>query len=58
MNKANRKRLAGYGLVLVGFVVLYVNFFVVREADEFYGVVAGTFLVGGFGLLIDKSSTQ
>ena len=57
MKKVIWRRLAGCGLVLIGFLILGYNFLVAREADELYGVVAGVFLIGGFGLLIDNSIT-
>ncbi len=54
MKTAVLKQLIGYGLFVIGFLILYIYFFVVREADKFYALVACLFFMGGVGLLTDK----
>lgn len=56
MHTALLKQLLGYTLFIVGFLILYFNFFIVRQADELYGIAAGVVILGGLGLITDNSS--
>jgi len=48
----------GYVLFAVGFLILYVDFFVVRQADRLYGIFAGIFFLAGLRVMFGKSATD
>jgi hypothetical protein len=48
----------GYALFALGFLILYIDLFVLREADKRYGIAAGIIFLVGLRVMFGKSATD